>query len=71
MANTYIGGSTKIGEKERIAPSTSFRDRIVTGRDSKVGLGSVVTKKFEKQTWIGSPEKLMTSKVLRELAKFK
>ena len=38
MANTYIGGSTKIGENSWIAPSTSFRDRIVTGRDSKVGL---------------------------------
>jgi UDP-3-O-[3-hydroxymyristoyl] glucosamine N-acyltransferase len=49
IANTMIGGSTKIGANCWIAPSVSLRNNIVIGDNTTVGLGSVVTKSFENE----------------------
>jgi UDP-3-O-[3-hydroxymyristoyl] glucosamine N-acyltransferase len=42
MASTMIAGSTKIGDYAHIAPSASFMNKIEVGRNTLVGLGSVV-----------------------------
>jgi UDP-3-O-[3-hydroxymyristoyl] glucosamine N-acyltransferase len=58
IANTMIGGSTRIGEYSWIAPSASLRDQISVGNSTTVGMGAVVTKNVPKgETWTGSPAK--------------
>jgi UDP-3-O-[3-hydroxymyristoyl] glucosamine N-acyltransferase len=56
IANTMIGGSTKIGDYAWVAPSATLRDVIDIGRRSTVGLAAVVTKSIpDNEIWAGSP----------------
>lgn len=56
IANTMVGGSTKIGNYSWIAPSVSLREGLRIGDNVTVGLGSVVTKNVpDGETWAGSP----------------
>lgn len=56
IANTMIGGSTKIGDYAWVAPSATLRDVIDIGKRSTVGLAAVVTKSIpDNEIWAGSP----------------
>lgn len=56
IAHSMIGGSTKIGDYCRIAPSSSIRDALIIEDNVTVGMGSVVTKSIpEGQTRFGIP----------------
>jgi UDP-3-O-[3-hydroxymyristoyl] glucosamine N-acyltransferase len=44
MAHAMIAGSTRIGKRCWIAPSSVLRDRIRIGDDAMIGLGAIVTK---------------------------
>ena len=56
VANTMIGGSTRIGDYTWVAPSATLRDRIEIGSGTTVGLGAVVTKAIpDNEVWTGNP----------------
>lgn len=58
IANSMIGGSTKIGDYSWIAPSASLRDTIQIGNKVTVGVAAVVTKSIpDNETWTGNPAK--------------
>ncbi len=58
IANSMIGGSTKIGDYSWIAPSASLRDTIQIGNNVTVGVAAVVTKSIpDNETWTGNPAK--------------
>lgn len=58
VANTMIGGSTRIADYSWIAPSATLRDRIRVGNNATVGLGAVVTRSIpDQETWMGNPAK--------------
>lgn len=44
IAQSMIGGSTKIGDYSWIAPSVCIRDGIKIGKNVLIGMGSVITK---------------------------
>lgn len=46
--NTYIGAKTKIEDSCFIGPNSVLRDGLTIGENSIIGMGSVVTKSFEK-----------------------
>ncbi len=47
IAQSMIGGGTKIGDYSRIAPCACIRDGIEIGKNVAVGMGSVVTKSID------------------------
>lgn len=56
IANSMIGGSTRIGGGAWIAPSACLRERISIGIGATVGLASLVTKDVpDGATVVGSP----------------
>jgi len=56
MANVYLGGSVKVGERCWISPHSVLRDRIQIGSNVFIGMGSVVTKDIPgNMTVMGSP----------------
>lgn len=58
IANSMIGGSTKIGAYSWIAPSVNLMNQIVIGENVTIGMGSVVTKNVpDNETWTGIPAK--------------
>lgn len=58
MAQSYIGGSSKIGDYSWIAPCACLRDGIEVGKNALVGMGSVVTKNVsDGQVVFGVPAK--------------
>lgn len=58
IANSMIGGSTKIGAYSWIAPSVNLMNQIVIGKNVTIGMGSVVTKNVpDNETWTGIPAK--------------
>ncbi len=60
IAQSLIGGSTKIGDYCWIAPCTCLRDGIEIGENVLTGMGSVVTKSIESNSVIyGVPAKIM------------
>lgn len=61
IALAMIGGSTKIGSGCWISPAASVRDGLVIGKDSTVGMGSVVTKSIpDGEIWTGNPARLLS-----------
>jgi UDP-3-O-[3-hydroxymyristoyl] glucosamine N-acyltransferase len=64
IANTMVGGGTRIEDYAWIAPSACLRDRITIGTRAVVGLGALVTKDVpEGITVLGAPA--------RELSEYK
>jgi UDP-3-O-[3-hydroxymyristoyl] glucosamine N-acyltransferase len=58
IAQSMIGGSTKIGKGVWIAPCACLRDGISVGEDAIIGMGAVVTKNIPAgETWAGVPAK--------------
>lgn len=56
IAHAMIGGSTSIDENSWIAPCASVRDRISIGKNTTIGLGSVVVKNIpDNEIWFGNP----------------
>ncbi len=56
IAHSLVGGSTQIGDRAWLAPSTSIRDGLVIGDDALIGLGAVVTKDVASgETVYGAP----------------
>lgn len=73
IANSMIGGSTKIGNYSWVAPSASLINGIEIGNDCTIGMGAVLVKSVpENQTWAGVParpleEFIRLQKKLKEL----
>jgi UDP-3-O-[3-hydroxymyristoyl] glucosamine N-acyltransferase len=60
IANSMVGGSTKIGDNVWVAPSVSLMNGIEIGSDSTIGMAALVTKTIpENETWAGFPAKPM------------
>ncbi len=60
IANSVVGGSTKIEKNSWIAPSVTLRDSIKIGNNVTVGLGAVVLKSIpDDQVWVGNPAALL------------
>ncbi len=56
IANSMIGGSVNIGTNSWIAPSVSILQQLTIGKDSTIGVGSIVTKNIpDNEVWTGSP----------------
>lgn len=65
IANSMIGGSTVIGARTWVAPSSSILNGITIAPDATIGMGSVVVKPVtESTTVVGSPA-IPISKYLR------
>ena len=63
IANSVVGGSTKIDKNSWIAPSVTLRDSIKIGNNVTVGLGAVVLKNIpDNQVWVGNPAALFNNK---------
>jgi len=56
IANSMIGGSTKIGDYSWVAPSVSLLNGIEIGKNTTVGMGAVVLKSIpDNEVWAGVP----------------
>lgn len=56
-----ISGSVKIGERAWIAPNCAIINNITIGKESKIGIGSVVTKDIsDYAVAIGNPSKVIS-----------
>lgn len=56
IANAMIAGSTEIGKKCWIAPSSSILEHLKIGDNVTIGVGAVVTKDVpDGEVWTGSP----------------
>lgn len=56
VANTMVGGSTRIGARSWISPSCSILNGLTIGADVMVGMGAVVVKPVaDGMTVLGSP----------------
>jgi UDP-3-O-[3-hydroxymyristoyl] glucosamine N-acyltransferase len=56
VANAVICGSTTIGKKSYIAPSSCVRDAIHIGENTLIGLSATVMKSVpSNEVWVGSP----------------
>lgn len=56
IACSEISGSCTIGEKSWISPNVSIRDWRKVGKNSLVGIGSVVVKDIpDDEVWMGNP----------------
>ena len=55
-----ISGSVTVGENTWIGPNACVRDQRCIGRNSKVGMGSVVVKNIpDNEVWAGCPAKYL------------
>ncbi len=60
IANSMIGGSTKIGDYSWIAPTASLKEQLKIGNRVVIGVAAVVTKNVpDNETWTGSPARPM------------
>lgn len=58
-AHVILCGSSRVEEGAWIAPNSSVLNRVIIGKNSKVGLGSVVTRDVDPYTVVyGSPAKM-------------
>jgi len=61
-ACSEISGSVTIGERSYIGPNSSVINKIFIGDNSKIGIGSVVTKSVESNTTVaGNPADLTSN----------
>jgi len=60
-ANSLLGGSSIIKDNSHISMSATIRDQIVIGKNTFVGMGSVVTKDVPSNKIVyGNPARLLT-----------
>jgi UDP-3-O-[3-hydroxymyristoyl] glucosamine N-acyltransferase len=52
IANSMVGGSTRIGERSWVSPSCSILNGLSIGADAMVGMGSVVVKPVPPTTTV-------------------
>jgi len=60
VAQSLIGGGTKIGDFSWVAPCVCLRDGITIGKNTVIGMGSVVTKNIDDNCLVlGVPAKVV------------
>ena len=63
IANSLIGGSTKIGKRVWVAPSATIINKTTIDDDALIGMGAVVIKPVQKgEVIIGNPGKPLQKK---------